>query len=70
MQLNVQQSIIIHQLQVQNVSNSSVLQVGSAGSIQNLANLYNTGGYTAPVPELSAADSLPYLVPLGPPVLQ
>jgi spore germination protein PB len=49
----VNQSIVIHQFKVGGVSNSSVLQVGSAGIIKPLSNLYNTGGFTKPAPEIS-----------------
>ncbi|WP_376698207.1 spore germination protein GerPB [Cohnella lubricantis] len=52
MQWNVYQQITIQQLRVGSVSNSSVLQIGSAGSIQSLSQLYNTGGYTEPAPQL------------------
>lgn len=71
MQWHVQQTIVIHQLNVQSVNNSSVLQVGSAGSIQNMSHLYNTGGFTEPAPPLPSpgvetAFGTP-LVPLIPP---
>ena len=52
MSLTIYQTITIKQLRVENVSNSSVLQVGSSGSIRSLSQLYNTGGFTEPVPEL------------------
>jgi spore germination protein PB len=72
MQLNVQQTIVIHQFQVESVSNSSVLQVGSAGSIQNMSQLYNSGGFTGPAPPLTSPGTFvrhgpPLLVPLIPP---
>lgn len=65
----VNQNIVIHQLRVEGISNSSVLQIGSAGIIKPLSNLYNTGGYTEPAPELALAqvsEDTPY-VPLAPP---
>jgi spore germination protein PB len=52
MNLTVNQSICIGQLKVNSVSNSSVLQIGSAGMISSLSNLYNTGGFTEPAPQL------------------
>lgn len=64
---NVTQTITIGQLRVEAVTNSSVLQIGSAGSIQSLSQLYNTGGYTGPAPqigEVHAALSTLSLVPL------
>ncbi|MYL64673.1 spore gernimation protein [Bacillus hwajinpoensis] len=65
----VNQNIVIHQLRVDGISNSSVLQIGSAGMIKPLSNLYNTGGYTEPAPDLPSAqvsETTPY-VPLAPP---
>ncbi|MBW7474232.1 spore germination protein GerPB [Paenibacillus oenotherae] len=54
MSLTVHQQITIHQLRVDSVTNSSVLQVGAAGSIRSLSQLYNTGGFTEPAPQLGA----------------
>ncbi|MCC3373358.1 spore germination protein GerPB [Cohnella sp. REN36] len=56
MQYYIHQQISIGQLRVEAVSNSSVLQIGSAGSIQSLSQLYNTGGYTGPAPQLTPAQ--------------
>ncbi|RKN84243.1 spore germination protein GerPB [Paenibacillus ginsengarvi] len=55
MNLIVHQSIVIHQLRVEAVSNSSVLQIGSAGMIKGLSNLYNTGGFSGPAPAVTAS---------------
>ncbi|CAM3962190.1 spore germination protein GerPB [Paenibacillus alkaliterrae] len=63
MSLTIHQQITIHQMRVDNVSNSSVLQVGSAGSIRSLSQLYNTGGFTGPVPQLGGPSPLSF-VPL------
>ncbi|MBJ6364271.1 spore germination protein GerPB [Paenibacillus sp. GCM10012307] len=63
MTFTVYQHITIHQLRVDNVSNSSILQVGSSGSIRALSQLYNTGGYTEPAPELGAESPISF-VPL------
>ncbi|WP_028610408.1 spore germination protein GerPB [Paenibacillus harenae] len=63
MSWTIHQNITIHQFRVENVSNSSVLQVGSAGSIRSLSQLYNTGGFTGPAPELGADSPLSF-VPL------
>ncbi|MCR8641202.1 spore germination protein GerPB [Paenibacillus sp. N1-5-1-14] len=72
MNLTVHQSITIHQLRVDAVTNSSVLQIGASGMIKAMSNLYNTGGFTGPAKEFeqeeAAAESAP-LVPL-PPVRQ
>lgn len=51
MNFYINQSIVIHNLKVGSVSNSSVLQIGSAGMIKPLSNLYNTGGFTKPAPQ-------------------
>ncbi|KIL39270.1 hypothetical protein SD70_20920 [Gordoniibacillus kamchatkensis] len=66
MNLTVHQQIIIQTLKVGSVSNSSVLQIGAAGVIKSLSNLYNTGGYTRPAPPL-AGPSAVSLVPLPAP---
>ncbi|GFN30510.1 spore germination protein GerPB [Paenibacillus xylaniclasticus] len=63
----IYQQITIHQLRVQSVSNSSVLQVGSAGSIRSLSQLYNSGGFSGPAPELEDENPLSF-VPLPNPV--
>ena len=51
MNIYVQQSISIQFLKIEGISNSSVLQIGSAGIIKPVSNLYNTGGFTGPAPE-------------------
>jgi spore germination protein PB len=66
MNLVVHQSIVIHQLRVDTVQNSSVLQIGSAGIIKNLSQLYNTGGFTAPAPAAGEPSAETALVPLPP----
>ncbi|MEW9701021.1 spore germination protein GerPB [Paenibacillus sp. SI8] len=69
MNWNIHQTIMIQNLKVGSVSNSSVLQIGSAGSIRSLSNLYNTGGFTESAPQLagSSASNPISLVPLPPP---
>ncbi|UCZ51453.1 spore germination protein GerPB [Bacillus shivajii] len=64
MNLFVNQSIVIHNLRVEGITNSSVLQIGSAGMIRALSNLYNTGGFVEPAPEARPRTSL---VPLAAP---
>lgn len=66
MNLSVNQHIVINQLKIGNVTNSSVLQIGTSGVIKALSNLYNTGGFTEPGPEAGASFSDPAmpLVPL------
>jgi spore germination protein PB len=73
MNLTVHQSISIQQLRIDAVNNSSIVQIGSAGIIKGLSNLYNTGGFTGPAPQASplpagqASESAVSLVPLPPP---
>lgn len=66
MNLTVNQWISIQKLHVGGVSNSSVLQIGAAGVIKSLSNLYNTGGFTGPAPGF-AVPSPVSLVPLPAP---
>ncbi len=47
----IQQSIHINFLKVDGITNSSVLQIGSAGIIKPVSFLSNTGGFTAPAPQ-------------------
>lgn len=46
----VHQNIVIHNLKIDGISNSSVCQIGSAGIIKPLSNLFNTGCFTQPAP--------------------
>ncbi|WP_146810997.1 spore germination protein GerPB [Aneurinibacillus danicus] len=66
--LTVHQSIVIHNFRVNSITSSSVLQIGSAGIIKPLSNLYNTGAFTGPAPESGQPQQLqgPF-VPLAPP---
>jgi spore germination protein PB len=66
--LTVHQSIVIHSLRVDSVTNSSVLQIGSAGIIKPLSNVYSTGESAEPAakPETSR-QSQAHLVPLPAP---
>jgi len=63
--MNVRQQIVIHQMRIYAISNSSVLQIGTAGLIKSLSNQYNTGRFTQPAP-LPGQPSVP-VVPLPPP---
>ncbi|MCY7799035.1 spore germination protein GerPB [Bacillus haynesii] len=76
MNFYINQSIQINYLRVEGISNSSVLQIGSAGSIKTLANLYNTGSYTEAAPPVAGGKvfddafedgTQPTLVPLHAP---
>ncbi|WP_047982473.1 spore germination protein GerPB [Ornithinibacillus contaminans] len=69
MRITVHQSIHIHFLKIGSLANSSVLQIGSAGSIQAQSDIYNTGGHTelAEEAEPVGQEELP-LVPLFSPV--
>ncbi|EKN70286.1 spore germination protein GerPB [Neobacillus bataviensis LMG 21833] len=50
MNFYIQQSIQINFIKIGGITNSSVLQIGSAGIIKPHAHLYNTGGFTKPAP--------------------
>lgn len=64
--LTIHQSINIHLLKIGSITNSSVVQIGSTGSIQGQSDIHNTGGYTELAePATSPALSTP-LVPLSP----
>jgi spore germination protein PB len=74
MNIYVQQSISIQFLKIEGITNSSVLQIGSAGIIKPVSNLYNTGGFSGPAPQaekvgpLTPASTTPLTaVPLGSP---
>ncbi|MFD1735249.1 spore germination protein GerPB [Bacillus salitolerans] len=77
MNFYINQNICIHQLKVGSVSNSSVLQIGSAGMIKPLSNLYNTGGFKEAAPKAVSPYTGPVegggevegpVVPLTPPI--
>lgn len=72
----IQQSIQIHSLRINSMSNSSVVQIGSSGLIKSSSHLYNTGGFVQPAPEaekpgtevgsgLLSAPSVPLAPPAG-----
>ena len=50
MNFYIQQSIQINYIKISSITNSSVLQIGSAGIIKPSSYLYNTGGFTKPAP--------------------
>ncbi|SDQ87372.1 spore germination protein PB [Virgibacillus subterraneus] len=45
MNFTIHQSISIHMLKIGAITNSSVVQIGSTGSIQAQSDIYNTGEY-------------------------
>ncbi|UII56945.1 spore germination protein GerPB [Cytobacillus spongiae] len=51
MNFYIQQSIQINSIRIDGITNSSVLQIGSAGIIKPASYLYNTGGFTEPAPQ-------------------
>lgn len=66
MALTIHQQIYVQFLKVESITNSSVLQIGSSGSIQAVANAYNTGEFTGPAEEAetesgSSAIELPLI---------
>ena len=48
----IHQNIVIHTLKIDGISNSAVLQVGTAGMIKPVSNLYDSGGFTQSAPSL------------------
>lgn len=63
----INQTIRIHQIKINGLTNSSVLQIGSAGIIKPISNLFNTGGFTDAAPLLTESDGHPVHVPLPAP---
>ncbi|WP_071393862.1 spore germination protein GerPB [Bacillus tuaregi] len=57
MNIYVQQSISINHLKITNITNSSVLQIGSAGIIKPASHLFNTGGFTEAAPQASTPNT-------------
>ncbi len=57
MNFYIQQSIQINYIKIGSITNSSVLQIGSAGIIKPSAHLYNTGGFTQPAPSAQSATT-------------
>ncbi|WP_077623092.1 spore germination protein GerPB [Sediminibacillus massiliensis] len=69
MNLTIHQTITINKLRVGSVNNSSIIQIGSAGMVRASSQLYNTGGYTEPAPDVPIAGEIATegtLVPLAP----
>ncbi|MYL56539.1 spore germination protein GerPB [Virgibacillus halodenitrificans] len=66
MHFTVHQSININMIKIGAITNSSVMQIGSSGSIQAQSDIYNTGGYTEPAEEAEAAGEIAPIVPLRP----
>ncbi|NOU97364.1 spore gernimation protein KA [Paenibacillus sp. LMG 31456] len=61
----IHQNINIHTIKVEGISNSSVLQIGSAGIIKPVSQLYNTGGFKEAAPSVGASV-IPF-IPLSEP---
>ena len=57
MNFYIQQSIQINFIKISSITNSSVLQIGSAGITKPASYLYNTGGFTAPAPEAGSTQT-------------
>lgn len=66
MKLIIHQTISIHLFKVGSVSNSSIIQIGSAGSMHARSELYNSGGFTEPAEPAEPEPETP-IVPLAPP---
>lgn len=71
MNITVHQCITIQQIRIDSIANSSQFQIGTAGVIKALSNLYNTGGFTGPAPQLGQPQPPGEpLVPLPSPVVR
>ncbi|KIL47368.1 spore germination protein GerPB [Jeotgalibacillus campisalis] len=46
----IHQQITVNQIKIGSMSNSSILQIGTVGSIQSRAELANSGQFTKPAP--------------------
>lgn len=46
----IHQQITINMIKIGSMSNSSILQIGTAGTIQSRAELANSGKFTSPAP--------------------
>lgn len=66
MNFYIQQSIQINFIKIGGISNSSVLQIGSAGIIKSSSQLYNTGGFTEPAPSVGQLTGLQLSTPSVP----
>ncbi len=65
MNFYIQQSIHINFLKIGGITNSSVLQIGSAGIIKPAAYLSNTGGFIKPAPAAIKPGEFPTQLPPG-----
>jgi len=63
----IQQEITIHTIKIEGLSNSSVLQIGSAGIIKPESNLFNTGGFRGAAPTPTTTGSPIPFIPLSAP---
>lgn len=64
----IHQSFNIYMIRVGAITNSSVFQIGSSGSILAHSDIHNTGGYTETAQEVQAAQTNPaFIVPLEEP---
>ncbi|WP_085992765.1 spore germination protein GerPB [Oceanobacillus senegalensis] len=67
MNITIHQTINIHLLKIGSITNSSVVQIGSTGSIQSQSDIHNTGGFTELAEQAIPQDIVdPPLVPLSP----
>ncbi|GGK07231.1 putative spore germination protein GerPB [Lentibacillus kapialis] len=48
MNFTIHQTISIHFIKINAISNSSVFQIGSTGSVSAQSDIHNTGRYTEP----------------------
>lgn len=65
MHMTIHQTIQIHLLKIGSITNSSVVQIGSTGSIQAQSDTYNSGKFTD-LAEPAYAEPPSPLIPLSP----
>ncbi|MCD7034900.1 spore germination protein GerPB [Metabacillus sp. GX 13764] len=65
MNFYITQTIHINYIKIGGINNSSVFQIGSAGYIRPLSNLYNTGGFFEPAPPARRRSMSQPAVPLA-----
>jgi spore germination protein PB len=63
--LVVHQSIQIHMIRIDGISNASVFQIGAAGIVKPISQVMNSGGFTSPAPQIgTSGQTLAPYVPL------
>ncbi|MEW9501631.1 spore germination protein GerPB [Jeotgalibacillus marinus] len=56
-QISINQQICINMIKIGFMSNSSVLQIGTCGTILSCSETANTGGFIGPTPEIETSKT-------------